>query len=211
MEVWFKPVLNVHTPLSPILTPVFLFAPLQLCSQEKLFLGRKSIGGGICPLPSYAYGLYDVHNDNNNNNTYCGSYPVVYTYKADTVWIYFVSQCRKDVVFNLSWEGRKQLNIRLSRTGHFHTSSCPVCVSLPSSIAFVQLVRVCKNQSTFTLSGQICRRRQPSLLMANKLQCYRHHWTRHTLCGADHTANLQCASLCLPFPCQRNLYGRGFL
>jgi hypothetical protein len=29
--------LNIHTPLSPTLTPIFLFAPLQLSSQKKNF------------------------------------------------------------------------------------------------------------------------------------------------------------------------------
>jgi hypothetical protein len=127
-------------------------------------------------------------------------------------WIHFVSQCRKDVMSNLSrGGGGGGTNMHLTRTGHFHTSICRLFVSLLSIIAFVQLVHVCMKQSTFTLNGQICRRQQPTFEMANKLECYRHHWTRHTLCGADHTANLHCASLCLSSPCQRNLYGRGFL
>jgi len=108
---------------------------------------------------------------------------MVYAYKADTVSIHFVSQCRKDVMSNFFFGGGGgQLNIRLTRTSHFHTSICPVrvCVSLLSRIAFVQLVRVSMKQSTFALNGQICRRRQPTFEMVNKEECYRHHWTRHT-------------------------------
>lgn len=36
---WFKPFLNIRTPLSPNLTPIFLFVPpLQLSNQEKNIL-----------------------------------------------------------------------------------------------------------------------------------------------------------------------------
>ena len=42
-------VLNIHTPLSPTLTPIFLFAPLQSAAKRKLFLGRKNIGWGYSP------------------------------------------------------------------------------------------------------------------------------------------------------------------
>jgi hypothetical protein len=40
---------NIHTPLSPTLSPIFLFVHLQLSSQEKLFLGRKNIRGYLPP------------------------------------------------------------------------------------------------------------------------------------------------------------------
>jgi hypothetical protein len=49
-EDWFEPVLNIHTPFSPTLNP-FLFAPLQLRSQKKLFLGRENTGRACAPPP----------------------------------------------------------------------------------------------------------------------------------------------------------------
>jgi len=33
-EDWFEPFLSIHTPLSPTLPSVFLFAPLHLSSQK---------------------------------------------------------------------------------------------------------------------------------------------------------------------------------
>jgi hypothetical protein len=47
-----EPALNIHTPLSCPLTPIFLFARLQRSSKKKLFLSRKNTGGkeGIVPL-----------------------------------------------------------------------------------------------------------------------------------------------------------------
>lgn len=53
--------LNVHTPLPPIVTPVFLFSPLELNSQNS-FLGKKILGS-ICRscIPSYAYGSHNFY------------------------------------------------------------------------------------------------------------------------------------------------------
>jgi hypothetical protein len=48
-EDWFEPVLNIHTPLSPLSPQIFLFAPLELGSLKNVF--RKIIGGGGICLP----------------------------------------------------------------------------------------------------------------------------------------------------------------
>ena len=50
-EDWFEPILHTRTPLSPNLTPGFLFA-LFNSVVKKLFLGRKNIGGPPPPFPS---------------------------------------------------------------------------------------------------------------------------------------------------------------
>jgi hypothetical protein len=44
-------VLNIHTPISPTLNPIFVFALLQSVAKRKLFLGRKNIGWGNSPHP----------------------------------------------------------------------------------------------------------------------------------------------------------------
>jgi len=46
-------VLNIHTPLSPTFTPIFVFAPLQSVAKRKLFLGRKNIGWVEFPPPLF--------------------------------------------------------------------------------------------------------------------------------------------------------------
>ena len=40
---WYEPALDIHTPLSSTLTPIFSFAPLHISSQRKTFLGAKNI------------------------------------------------------------------------------------------------------------------------------------------------------------------------
>ena len=58
-EDWFEPALDIHTPLSSILTPFFC-APLQIASQkETLLMYKKYWGWSMCPqlaFPSYSYG-----------------------------------------------------------------------------------------------------------------------------------------------------------
>ena len=56
-ENWFEPALNIHTPLSPTLTPNFLCSRLHFSSQKRTILKQKKYyeGREIClplPLPS---------------------------------------------------------------------------------------------------------------------------------------------------------------
>lgn len=46
---WFKPALNIHTTLYPDLASIFLFAPLQIRSQNETILRYKKIYGVHCP------------------------------------------------------------------------------------------------------------------------------------------------------------------
>ena len=49
---WFEPVLNVHTPLPPTLTPIFFNLPLfNSVAKRKLFLCTKMVGGEHFLLP----------------------------------------------------------------------------------------------------------------------------------------------------------------
>jgi hypothetical protein len=89
-------------PFPPILTPVFLFAPLQLSSQEKTIFRQKKYWGAVfspSQLTPMAYTMYIMMMMIIIMIiiimiiiiiiviiiTYCGSYPVVDAYKANAV------------------------------------------------------------------------------------------------------------------------------
>jgi hypothetical protein len=48
LQDWFEQVISVHTTLSPTTIPIFLFAPLQLSSQN-ISSVEKILGGGDLP------------------------------------------------------------------------------------------------------------------------------------------------------------------
>jgi len=64
IKICLKQCLIYVHPFPPSVTPVFLFAPLKISSQNS-FLGRKKILGSICPPPppppSYAYGSHNFY------------------------------------------------------------------------------------------------------------------------------------------------------
>jgi hypothetical protein len=49
-EDWFEPVLNICTPLTPILTQICLFAPFK-SAVKTLFMHEKNIGEHLAPFP----------------------------------------------------------------------------------------------------------------------------------------------------------------
>jgi hypothetical protein len=51
-EHWFEPVLNIHMPISPILTQFFLISPASTQQGKKTILRHKKYGRGICSFPS---------------------------------------------------------------------------------------------------------------------------------------------------------------